>query len=251
MPIRAITFDFWSTLFSYTDEGGARQLVRIKALAHATRRSYRAAADAIEAAQAAQVLHHLDELRTMDALDAVRAALEYLSVDVSEECERELARVFARAILRYPVRPIEGALDAVAAARRRCRVGLISDTGLSPGRYLRRILREHGFLDYLQAAVFSDEAGAAKPSPRVFEQAARKLRVRPSEMLHIGDLESSDIEGAHGVGAQAALFAAENAMYAGSTTAEYTFHSWDAFIRALPEIVDGESPAGGGSARNQ
>lgn len=238
MSIRAITFDFWSTLYRYADEGGARQLVRIKALAHLTRSSYRAAAEAIEAAQAAQLLQHLEVQQTMDAQGAVRAALEYLETSVSEESERQLARVFERAILLYPVEPIEGALEAVVAARQRCRVGLISDTGLSPGRYLRRLLKQDGFLDHLQVTVFSDEVGAAKPSSAVFEYAAEQLDVKPSELLHIGDLEGTDIEGAHAVGAQAALFVADNAMYEETTSAEYTFESWQTFVDALPYIVE-------------
>ena len=87
--------------------------------------------------------------------------------------------------------------------------------------------------------VFSDEVGVAKPQAMVFETAARGLGVNTEELLHIGDLEPTDIEGAKAVGATAILFAGDNARYVHKTRADYTFLSWRAFLDALPEIIEG------------
>ncbi|MDR1774902.1 MAG: HAD family hydrolase [Actinomycetes bacterium] len=50
----------------------------------------------------------------------------------------------------------------------------------------------------------SSEVGMRKPSPDGFMQLAALLRVRPADMLYIGN-ERCDIDGAHSVGATAAL----------------------------------------------
>jgi len=84
---------------------------------------------------------------------------------------------------------------------------------------------------------FSDEVGVAKPQAAMFETAARGLGVNPSELLHIGDLEPTDIEGARAIGAKAALFGGENPKYVGATQADHTFVTWPDFVGALPEIL--------------
>ncbi len=57
---------------------------------------------------------------------------------------------------------------------------------------------------------FSDEIGRSKPHQSLFLATAMALGVVVKEMLHIGDLEMTDIRGAKNVGATAVLFAADN-----------------------------------------
>ncbi|MCP4644328.1 MAG: HAD-IA family hydrolase, partial [bacterium] len=95
----------------------------------------------------------------------------------------------------------------------------------------------HGFIDHFGALAFSDEVGVAKPQAKMFETAARGLGVRMDELLHIGDLEITDIVGAQAVGAKAALFTGENDRHLNATKAEYTFETWQAFVEALPSIA--------------
>jgi FMN phosphatase YigB (HAD superfamily) len=45
--------------------------------------------------------------------------------------------------------------------------------------------------------------GAEKPSPRIFEEALRRFGVEPGEMLHVGDEENADGDGARALGIQA------------------------------------------------
>ncbi len=53
----------------------------------------------------------------------------------------------------------------------------------------------------LASAVF----GAAKPSPRIFEEALKKAGVLPHEAVHIGDSLEDDIHGAKRIGIEAVL----------------------------------------------
>ncbi|MEX2016687.1 MAG: HAD family hydrolase, partial [Candidatus Hydrogenedentales bacterium] len=135
-----------------------------------------------------------------------------------------------------PPDPIAGALDAVRAAAERGPVALISDSGISPGSSLLKLLERNGFTDYLQVCVFSDEVGVAKPQAAMFHCAASGMRVDLDSILHIGDLEPTDIAGALNCGARAALFGGDNERYVGKTKAHHTFTEWRTFCEKLPDL---------------
>ena len=237
MAVRAITFDFWFTLFRDAS-GEERQRKRAAALAEATGQDSDDCYDALELASQEFSRSHREDHRTLGPKDAVRLAARTLAVSLTWDAIESLTETFATAILDHSPVPIPGALDAVEQAARHVPVGLLSDTGYSPGSSLRQLLLRHEFLDHFSALTFSDEVGVSKPQKAMFEAAAHKLGVRPAELLHIGDLEFSDIDGAHGVHAQAALFAGENPAWLGKTKAEHVFESWDEFIRRVPALVE-------------
>ncbi|MCX5759588.1 MAG: HAD family hydrolase [Candidatus Hydrogenedentes bacterium] len=150
---------------------------------------------------------------------------------------RRFPTEFATAILRYPPEPIEGALDAVQAASFRWPVGLISDSGVSPCTALRALLDRHGFTIWFDAMTFSDEVGVSKPQARMFETTAARLGVAPHEILHIGDLEHTDIAGIRAVGGKAAIFRGDNGHAHNSTKADYTLQTWEDFLDLMPDLV--------------
>ena len=95
---------------------------------------------------------------------------------------------------------------ALAELAQSYQLGIISDTIHTPGRGLRQILEREGLLQCFSHCVFSDEAGAAKPAPAVFEQAAAGLGIPLPQIVHIGDRESNDIAGPLAMGMQAILY---------------------------------------------
>jgi HAD superfamily hydrolase (TIGR01549 family) len=103
------------------------------------------------------------------------------------------------------VRPdfVPGVKEAIRSLHGKYKLGVISDAIFSPGRTLRELLSGEGVLECFDAFVFSDEIGCSKPAPAVFESAAEQLGVRLEEMVHIGDREQKDVDGAHAVGARA------------------------------------------------
>lgn len=60
-----------------------------------------------------------------------------------------------------------------------------------------------GLDPYLDFKVISAAFGAAKPSPKIFEEALRKAHVKAGEALHVGDSLEDDIRGAHEAGIKA------------------------------------------------
>lgn len=233
--VRAVTFDFWRTLFRDAN-GDVRRELRLRAFTEATGVSRAEALPAMEACFREFDRCHREEQRTLEPEDAVRFMAQALDIDVPADVAARLSEAFATAILEHPPEPVEGALDAVRAAAQRRPVGVISDSGVSPGRSLQALLARHGFLDHIRVLVFSDIVRVSKPQRPMFETAARELGVEPHDLLHIGDLEYTDIRGAKAVGAKAALFAGDNARYADCNSADYTFLSWQEFIDRLPEI---------------
>jgi len=85
------------------------------------------------------------------------------------------------------------------------RIGLISNTGRTPGRVLRLLLNRLGILHYFCATVFSDEVGWLKPDRRIFHAAAEKLGVEMPRIVHIGDDPERDAWGAKQAGMRAIL----------------------------------------------
>jgi putative hydrolase of the HAD superfamily len=78
------------------------------------------------------------------------------------------------------------------------RLGIVSNFDLR----LYEILKHVGVLDLFEQIVVSSQVGAEKPSPRIFEEALRRFAVEPAELLHVGDDEKTDGDGARAIGIQ-------------------------------------------------
>lgn len=238
MATRAVTFDFWGTLFRDRD-GDLRHIWRTRRLAETTGVGETEALDSLTRVMAEFSRCHVEEQRTLTPQDAVRLACDYLGVTLPPDAAAALAREFATIILAHPPEPVERALEAVRETARQVPVGLVSDTGISPGSSLRQILEQHGFTAYLRVMVFSDEVGAAKPRLVTFQTAAGALGVSPEELLHIGDLEPTDIAGIQALGGTGVLFTGVNRRFQDQTTARTVLRSWEEYLSRLPELLNG------------
>jgi len=95
-------------------------------------------------------------------------------------------------------------LPALRALKRRgFRLAVISNWD----QRLRPLLCRLRLLNFFDVVVVSGEVGFTKPSPAIFEIAARRLRLSPNEILHVGDEPGSDWRGAREAGFRSALLA--------------------------------------------
>ncbi len=117
---------------------------------------------------------------------------------------REIGEHYAKAVLRYPPRMIKGA-DLVLRELRKegYTLGLICNTGRTPGFVLRKLLTRYRLLKYFDVALFSDETIVRKPDPKIFRLALKALNCPPSRALHVGDDLKNDVRGAMKAGMQA------------------------------------------------
>ena len=237
MAVRAVTFDFWRTLFSDPREPVERRQIRIDALCKVTGATPETAHRALLTSESEFLQHHIREQCTLGPIDAVAIVSRELGIPIVYRDARELAEIFGSAILHHPPVAIADGLEAVRAASEHFPIGIISDAGISPGKSLRTILENNGYAPHFTHMAFSDEVGVAKPQALMFDCAARALGVQMNELLHIGDLEGTDIRGAKTVGASAALFVGDHDRYRNNNSADYIIESWKHFLELLPSIA--------------
>lgn len=132
-----------------------------------------------------------------------------------------------------PPLPAPHVVEALHALAERYRLGIISDTIITPGRGLRLLLERMGVGQLFRHHVFSDEAGKSKPAPRVFALACAGLDVRPSGLLHVGDREQNDVVGPILFGARAALYTGVVDRGSAGSAAQLVTDD----LRALPALV--------------
>jgi len=133
--------------------------------------------------------------------------LGFESGDLSGNQLDELEAAYVGAVLDSPPLMVEGARDTLRELRGKgLRLGLISNTGRTPGRALRDVLEHHRLGEYFDAMVFSDEHGECKPRPSIFERLRAELNVNAGEIVFVGDHPWIDVSGAKRCGMRAVHF---------------------------------------------
>lgn len=113
----------------------------------------------------------------------------------------EIERVYAESFFDYPPRFHDATQTTLESVHNMgLRIGLISNTGMTPGYTFREFLRQHGLLGYFQALTFSDEVLLAKPSDEIFLMTIGSLESQPETTIHVGDHVTNDVVGANRVG---------------------------------------------------
>jgi FMN phosphatase YigB (HAD superfamily) len=211
LAIKAISFDFWNTLF--TEQPGGFALYQ-----QSRRRLLREAVEAVGEFTDEQLdraclleaeLHYQiwrEEHRTIHAAERVGKILTNIEICLPDDVMAKLVSAYEEGILERPPVLIPGARTSIEELGRNYRLGIISDVGFSPGRVLKELLRREALLEAFDSLVFSDEAGRSKPHRTVFERTARALGANPREIVHIGDLEYTDVVGAKAAGFHAIRF---------------------------------------------
>lgn len=202
--ILAVTYDCWGTLLKDRNWEGAMQ-IRIDALSDFLTIDKTEAGDLLAEAWA----RHDEAWKQVETFGPGRMAAYCLQARgiSDDEALRSLTKQFEEASLVYGVEAAEGAVDVLSRLRSAgIRVALVCDTGLTPGRVVRRLLDEVGLLEHLEVQCFSDEVGVPKPGNEIFAKALAELGVRPPEAVHVGDLRRTDIAGAHDIGMHAIRF---------------------------------------------
>jgi putative hydrolase of the HAD superfamily len=240
VALKAVTFDFWSTLVDgeITGERTAQRVARLheailgaghscspdevhEALRRTVDRVSEEARESLEdvgpPGRWAVLAHELGIPDGLIAYDVVAGAYEEITLD-------QLPEVMPH---------VHVALEGVRRAG--YRLAVICNTGTTGGRVLREVLRRHGLFEFFETSVFSNEFGLSKPHPAIFEHALAELGgIDRSEALHVGDLEELDVEGARRAGLHAALYA-PNTDGTIHTDADFVVTDWREFPRQVAE----------------
>ena len=242
--LRAVTFDFWNTLF-VDSRGREREELRATVLREALEAAGLTASDAALAGALRASWDYFDQVwvneqRTPLCDELVDAVLAALGARLPEAAQAELVRRFERLVLDLPPEPTPGAVYTMPQIAERYRLAVICDTGYSPGAVLRELLERHDLLAYFEYAFFSNEHGMCKPDVRVFHHTLDELGVRPAESAHVGDIQRTDVAGAQAAGMAAVHFIGANNHDAEHSTADIVLRHFD----ELPQALGGLTCAG-------
>lgn len=197
--IRAVTYDCWGTLLKDRDWEGAMSR-RAGALSRLLGLDEKEADVLLTEAWD----RHDEAWHQVETFGPGRMAayiLDKMKLDDNEELLQELTREFEEATLFAGVDRTRGSLETIQKLKdNNVRIGLICDTGITPGRVVRELLESVDLLEHLEVQCFSDEIGVPKPGEEIFDKALAELGCRPPEAIHVGDLKRTDIAGAHYVG---------------------------------------------------
>jgi HAD superfamily hydrolase (TIGR01509 family) len=259
--LKAIAFDLWETLITDTPEQSRRQeRLRLQRMAEIlAARGHGAPAERIEHAYRT-LWYRCHELywsadRDVPCRRQIEHFVEEMSIDVDDATIEALEEAYARAAVEILPSLVDGAEEVLAELKARgYRLGLISNTGRTPGFALREILDALDLARYIDAMVFSNEHGVCKPQTSIFAALREGLGVEYEETMFVGDNLYVDVHGAQRCGMRAVHFIPP---VRGTAVAPHVEHGLeivpDATIYDLRELLGtlASSPAGPAASRRQ
>src|SRR5258705_2907895 len=229
--LRPLTFDYWDTLY----EGGAlpeRVALRRTAVGALLGAYGRALPDEqlralYEESGREAERWWSEQQRGYRTDERLRWILERAAVTPRDRCEHLAAAADAvdNALLMLPPAMLAGAWQMLRSLSRQFTLAIISDTGFASGRAQDRLLQKDAARGFFAATIYSMDVGHAKPRPEIFAAAVEKLAVPPSEILHIGDNERTDVRGALAAGFRAVRL--DVVRNGGPSEAEFVARSYE------------------------
>ena len=204
--ITTVTFDLWQTLLLDNRELG---LVRAQYRLDGAQQSLTAAGQSFTMEQIWEAYRacyqrcrkiregHLD----VGFDEQVKIFVDFIDTGLPDrlgpDTMEKITRIYADSFLEYPPPAHVDALPALQGIKEMgLRIGLISNTGMTPGATFRTYLENQGMLGYFDVLTFSDEVKLSKPGNEIFMMTLRSLGAAPAETVHVGDHIQNDVLGA-------------------------------------------------------
>ena len=231
MGLRAVTLDYWDTIYTGAP-APARGALRQAAIRRLFATFDRAVPDEefitlYKAAGAEAERWWREEQRGYTTQERIRWLLARVQVERPADCAHIAAaeRAVDDALLAHPAPLVPGAGDGLARLASVYTLGIVSDTGFASGKAQDRLLAQDQLLSLFKATVYSMDVGHAKPRPEPFAAALRALGTAPAETLHVGDNERTDIRGALAAGLRAVRV--DFVRQSGPSAAEFVARSFE------------------------
>ena len=203
--ITTVTFDLWQTLLlDERDLGHARALIRLEGAQSALAtlgkdfsiEHIRGAYDSCFL----QCRNIRDSGLDVDFREQVSIFVDHIESGLTDDLDQalmdDIAHIYADSFLTHPPPAHVDAIDVLQGVKDLgFRMGLISNTGMTPGFTFRQYMDERGMLEYFHTLVFSDEVKLAKPSKGIFMMTLDALGAAPEQTIHVGDHVLNDVVG--------------------------------------------------------
>jgi len=236
----AISFDFWNTL--YADGAENIRMDRRKALFKNIVTAYRSVPEneintAFDLSFEYFITEWKDKMRTPTAAERISLMIHHLKMNLPEIKIQDLAEEFGGLIMEIPPLEITGVKRIVRMLAEEYPLGIISDTGYISGRHIREFLEKEGILDYFSSFMFSDEQDHSKPHFSVFKKTAEQLNIPLNRLIHIGDLERTDVRGALNAGCQSIKFTGANHRSTEKSQTMFVAHTYESVLTKLKILI--------------
>jgi putative hydrolase of the HAD superfamily len=236
-----ISFDFWNTLYGNGDEP-ERHKKRIEYFYDVISTYINTDYNTVDKAFHASAKFFIDEwqnkFRTPTATERIRYMSEKLSVTINNSDIEKTADYFGKLIFVVPPQINSQNLKIVRRLSQKYPIGLISDTGYISGKYIRQFLIEQDMISTFLSLVFSDEQRYCKPHPSVFKLTCNNLDISSSRLIHIGDLEKTDVKGVRDSGGISIKYIGWNDNSSKASNADYVINNYQELSRTITEIVN-------------
>ena len=239
--IKAITFDFWQTLYADSPElNEKRSTLRISLCdKFLTERGYSCSTHDIAIGFKAAYAHVHDlwhQHRGVPVSECMVRLTDTLQIHLDASEMESLIESVGMAFFEARPTLVPHAKAVLARLASKYQLAVISDAGLTPGRLLRRLMEGDGILDHFAVQTFSDETPHTKPVVVQFHSTLASLSVKPAEAVHIGDIVRTDIVGAKNAGMKAIRFSGVNRKEQADNLSDATiddYHQLEATIDKL------------------
>jgi putative hydrolase of the HAD superfamily len=243
MAIKAITIDFWNTLFD-SSNGEKRNAVRMITVVEEVKKHNSEISDELFDASLKKTWENFNKIwfseqRTPTPIESIEFFWKQLGLPRDDQAVDNIAYVFANSILEHPPLLLPKP-EHLFELSKHFKLGIVSDTGFSPGTVLRSLIHKNGIYDYFQEFSFSDETGVSKPHPKAFLTCLSKFDVKPEEAIHIGDIEKTDVKGAKELGMKAIRFSGDPTAWVvkenpAESMADAVLSNWDDIVNYIIE----------------
>ena len=204
--IKAVTFDLWQTLLlDNREQGRARAQVRLEGAQKALlKRGFSFDLEHIREAYRAcyrRCRRIREDNVDISFREQVEIFINFISEGLVDRLDEEtisaIVRPYADSFFVFPPALHEDAASVLQEIKGQgLSIGLISNTGMTPGSTFREFLEQHRVLDFFDVMTFSDEVRLAKPSDEIFLMTLRDMDAAPQETVHVGDHVLNDVVGA-------------------------------------------------------
>lgn len=203
--IKAISIDFWGTLCSGNKQYSAERLKLISAYTRVD--NHELIKSAIKSVKN-ELFGVIDRTGLFfNGRYVCSAILSKLNCPVSETLVNTIVVELGELFIKHPpTLTTELWHENLGRWRSKCHLWVLSNTMLIDGRHMRKAMMANGLYGYFAGSIFSDEEGFSKPNPLIYKKLIQEIGVVPSEILHIGDNQFTDIAGPETMGMKTILF---------------------------------------------
>ncbi|MEO0285067.1 MAG: HAD family hydrolase [candidate division WOR-3 bacterium] len=210
MKIKAITFDYWDTLVPIDEEKikkmreeRAKEVVRFL-----KEKGYDFSYEEVkEISSKVWELYRVNPINNKEVTLYIMAEeiLKNLKIRKRKKMVKSLVKIYEEYLYKAGLSVDKDVIEVIKILKEKgFKLGIVSNT--PGGNVEKKILEDTGISSFFDIMLFSSFEGVRKPHPEIFMKVINFFKIKPEELLHIGDTPELDIEGPLKIGAKAILW---------------------------------------------